>query len=69
VDEVTAAGRLSPLLDRMEARGREFHRKVRAGYQQQVAGDPAHYAMVDASGSPEQVWASLLETVRTRLTM
>src|SRR5262249_11968126 len=35
VDEVTAGGRLNPLLDRMEAKGIEFHRRVRMGYLEQ----------------------------------
>lgn len=67
VDEATAASRLSPLLDRMEARGREFHAKVRAGYHQQAAADPQHYATIDATQSPERVWESLLSTLQTRL--
>jgi dTMP kinase len=67
VDEATAASRLSPLLDRMEARGREFHSKVRQGYLDLAAADPGHYATIDATRSPEQVWESLLSTLRTRL--
>lgn len=67
VDESTAASRLSPLLDRMEARGREFHRRVREGYLAQAKADPAHYATVDASKPPQQVWEALTETIRARL--
>jgi dTMP kinase len=66
VDEVTAAGRLSPLLDRMEAKGREFHRKVREGYHRQAAAHPQLFATVDASQGPDQVWEALLSTLRSR---
>lgn len=67
VDEVTAASRLSPLLDRMEARGREFHSKVRSGYQEQAAARPDRYATIDATRSPEEVWQALLSTLQARL--
>ncbi|MCG3122703.1 MAG: Thymidylate kinase [Phycisphaerales bacterium] len=74
VDEVTAAARMNPLLhaqnggaptrdraelDRIEARGLEFHRKVRAGYLEQARLDPEHHLVVDASKAPEQVWEEL----------
>ena len=32
VDDETAAGRLNPLLDRMELKGQNFHSKVREGF-------------------------------------
>jgi dTMP kinase len=67
VDEATAASRLSPLLDRMEAKGREFHKKVREGYHRQAQADPQHFATVDATQSQEQVWEDLLTTLRARL--
>jgi dTMP kinase len=63
VDERTAASRLSPLLDRIEQRGAEFHRRVREGYLQQVREFPDRYCTVDASRSPEAVFAELLGTV------
>jgi len=59
IDEVSAAKRLSPLLDRMEAKGAAFHRKVRQGYLDQARHDPARYAVVDATRTPEQVWEEL----------
>jgi dTMP kinase len=67
VDEETASRRLSPLLDRMEAKGREFHRMVRQGYLQQIAADPARYKRIDASVPEEQVWKSVLAVVRQQL--
>ncbi len=55
VNEHTAASRLNPLLDRMEAKGAEFHRRVRASYLEQAKANPAHFAVIDASGDPDQV--------------
>ncbi|MBX3359747.1 MAG: dTMP kinase [Phycisphaeraceae bacterium] len=59
IDESAAAARLSPLLDRMEAKGREFHRAVRKGYLDQVEADPARYVLVDASRAEDAVWREL----------
>lgn len=66
VDEQTAQTRLNPLLDRMEQKGVEFHRKVRAGYLQQAKDDPAHYAVIDARLDPDQVTAGMLRTLADR---
>jgi dTMP kinase len=66
VDETTAAKRMSPLLDRMEAKGREFHAKVRKGYLDQVAADPEHFRRIDASLPEEQVWVALNAVVRQK---
>lgn len=63
IDEVAAAKRLSPLLDRMEAKGASFHRKVRQGYLDQARSDPGHYCVVDASQNEDQVWLSLQRTL------
>ena len=60
VDEAAAARRLSPLLDRMEAKGAAFHRRVREGYLAQAREDPRGHLVVDASRGPEEVWASLM---------
>lgn len=67
VDQVTAASRLNPLLDRMEQKGAEFHRKVRDGYLDQARRDPSRYAVIDASKEPDVVTKSMLETIRARL--
>ncbi|MBY0262630.1 MAG: dTMP kinase, partial [Phycisphaerales bacterium] len=66
IDEVAAAKRLSPLLDRMEAKGAEFHRRVRQGYLEQARQDPGRYAVVDASLSQEQVWAQVQRELAAR---
>ncbi len=64
VDERTAAGRLNPLLDRMEAKGAAFHRKVREGYLAQAHADPSRHLLIDASRPAEQVWFSLVSGLR-----
>lgn len=63
-DERTAARRLSPLLDRMEQKGAEFHRRVRAGFLAQAKADPSRHAVVDASGEQSEVTARLMLAVR-----
>lgn len=68
LDEDAAARRLSPLLDRMEAKGREFHKAVRKGYLDLARHDPGRYAVIDASKTADEVWASLLLTLRERAT-
>lgn len=67
VDEKTASGRLSPLLDRMEQKGSEFHRKVRLGYLDQARADPKRYVMVDASQNPDAVFDELWRKLETRI--
>ena len=49
VDERVAATRLNPLLDRMEQKGEDFHRRVRQGYLDQAAADPERHLVIDAS--------------------
>lgn len=66
VDEATAASRLSPLLDRMEAKGAEFHRKVRQGYLDQTKRDPARHAVLDARRDSDAVTVNLLNELRRR---
>lgn len=64
VDEETAARRLSPILDRMEAKGRDFHRLVRHGYLDQASAEPDRYRVIDARHPEERVWESLVEALR-----
>lgn len=68
IDEVSASKRLSPLLDRMEAKGLAFHRLVRHGYLEQARQDPGRYAVVDASRSADEVWVQLLAVLEERST-
>ena len=60
VDTETAMRRLNPLLDRMESKGAAFHRRVREGYLAEARRDPAHHLVIDASRTPDEVFAQLL---------
>ena len=68
VDQDTAASRLNPLLDRMEAKGAAFHAKVRQGYQDLIKSDPTstRYLRVDAKGTPGQVFGNILDVLTDR---
>lgn len=69
VDDATASARLLPLLkeDRIEQKGKEFHRTVREGFLRQAKDDPAHYAVIDAKRTPDEVFATILATLQSRL--
>lgn len=69
IDEVAAAKRLSPLLDRMEAKGAAFHKKVRQGYLEQAKQDPGRYVIVDASKTADEVWAQVQRTMAGQVRM
>ncbi|MFA9477845.1 dTMP kinase [Phycisphaerales bacterium AB-hyl4] len=66
VDEKTAASRLSPLLDRMEQKGSDYHRKVRQGYLDQAQADPSHHLVIDARAEPDIVFDRLTTGLRER---
>lgn len=68
VDQQTAASRLSPLLDRMEAKGAAFHAKVRQGYLDLIASDPdaARYLPIDAAGDPGDVYTRIIGSLTRR---
>ena len=68
VDQKTAASRLNPLLDRMEAKGAIFHAKVRDGYHSLVESDPdaKRYLGVDATGTPDEVFANIKAVLERR---
>jgi dTMP kinase len=66
VDADAASRRLSPLLDRMEAKGRAFHARVREGYLEQARLWPHEYVVIDASGDEGAVWSSLMSRLRER---
>ena len=67
VDEATAAGRLSPLLDRMEQKGAAFHRRVREGYLEQARHDPDGTLVVDARPHEDVVFDALLSGLAAKL--
>ena len=68
VDERVAARRLHPLLDRMEKKGVEFHRRVREGFLAQARAQPSQYLVVDGTCEVDAVFAAVLEGVAARFT-
>ncbi|HEX7010199.1 MAG TPA: dTMP kinase [Phycisphaeraceae bacterium] len=67
VDEKTAASRLSPLLDRMEQKGAQYHRRVRQGFLDQAKADPARHLVIDATADPDTVFQRLLHGLEHKL--
>ena len=63
VDTDVAMKRLSPLLDRMEQKGMDFHARVRSGYLAQATRWVHRYAVVNASVAPDAVTHGLLGAV------
>lgn len=66
VTEETAATRLNPLLDRMEAKGAAYHKRVRQGYLAQARDDPQRYLVIDANTDAQSVWQSLIDAMARR---
>lgn len=62
-----AAARRGTHLDRLEAAGDDFHRRVAAGFAALAAADPARWVVVDAEGSAEAVAQRVWEAVSSRL--
>ena len=67
VDADTAATRLNPLLDRMELKGRTYHRAVREGFLRQAEHEPQRYLVVDARGDSEAVFEAMMRALATRV--
>jgi len=61
------AGREHAPYDRLEDTGLGFAERVRAAYLALAAAEPARFAVVDASASPERVHASVVSHVRAML--
>jgi dTMP kinase len=51
---------------RFELEDLRFHRRVREGYLALAAAEPVRFAVVDASGTIDEVFARTLETLRQR---
>ena len=62
VDLETGVNRLSARPDRMEAKPREYHQKVRDGFLK-LAGRQESFHLVDATGDIETVHAKVIEVV------
>jgi dTMP kinase len=67
VDEHVASTRLNPLLDRMELKGAEFHRRVRQGFLAQASAQPEQYLVIDASSDIDAVTDAMMRGVEERL--
>ena len=59
VDVGLARARRRGAQDRLEAERVEFHERVRAGYEELLAQEPARWLRVDGRGSPDAVFESL----------
>jgi dTMP kinase len=66
VDEQIAAKRLNPLLDRMELKGEEFHRRVRQGFLAQAQNQPDKHMVIDATASADEVFERLTKELAAR---
>jgi dTMP kinase len=66
IDQESAAKRMLNTPDRMEAKGADFHRKVRGGYLDQAKSDPRRFAVIDASRNEDGVWEQLCAALRER---
>ncbi|MDR0594704.1 MAG: dTMP kinase [Bifidobacteriaceae bacterium] len=68
IDPGLAAARRAAPADRLEQAGREFHANVNRRYRELAAARPGAYAVVDATGPPDEVHARLWTAVRPLLT-
>jgi len=66
VDLATAARRLNRPLDKLEDRGDGYRERLRAGYLQEAAADPARIRVLDAGGTPAEVAAAIQAAVEAR---
>jgi dTMP kinase len=62
VDLETAANRLKSTPDRMEAKGREYHKRVREGFLKLVK-EKKYFLVIDSSDSVEKVHAKILQLI------
>lgn len=62
-----AAGRLDRDLDRFEQEDGGFHARVRAGFRAQADADPGRWAVIDATGTIDDVESAVRAVVRERL--
>src|SRR4051794_20662987 len=67
VDPAVGAARRGRAPDRMEAEGRDFHARVRAGFAALAAAEPGRIAVVDAAGDVDEVAARVWAAVEERM--
>ncbi len=53
--------------DRIEARGQDFHQRLRQAFLDIAAGEPARCTVIDATPAPDEVAARLWDAVQARL--
>ena len=53
--------------DRFERLDRDFHEKLRQGFRQIAAENPARCVLIDAAGDPQTVHRAVLQAVEQRL--
>lgn len=61
-----AHARLGPARDRLEREGAEFHERVRSAFLARAAADD-RWVVLDASGTPDEVWSAVALAVEARL--
>ncbi|UCF39193.1 MAG: dTMP kinase [Acidobacteriota bacterium] len=54
-------------LGRFEAENLEFHKRVREGYLQLARAEPERFAVIDATGLPEEVFRRVVAVIGERL--
>ena len=64
VGDQIAAGRLNPLLDRMELKGKGFHAKVREGFLEQAKMWPERYCVIDGSKDENTVENAVQDAIK-----
>lgn len=65
--KAVAPATVSLFADRIEQRGASYHAKVRRGYLDLAAADSRHHLVIDATGSPDEVWSELTLRLAERL--
>ena len=63
VESHAGLSRVDRALDRVEAKGLEYHRRVRELFLRQAAEDPAHFTVIDAAGDVLAVAQRLREVL------
>lgn len=64
VEEAAARARGRSAADRMEAKGLAFQKRVAAGFRAIAAEEPARVHLIDATGTPDEVHARVLDVLR-----
>ncbi|MFC1781447.1 dTMP kinase [Planctomycetota bacterium] len=62
VNQQTASERLNRELDRMEAKGQQYHKKVREGFLK-LAGEHDNCFVIDASGDIEDIHQNIIQLI------